>query len=96
MEIRTQVEGAKARLTVAGWLDTQNSPELGAAIDALGEGVEELELDFAELEYISSAGLRQIVAARKKMKGKLALSNVSPGIWEVLEMTGVSKRVTVL
>ena len=96
MEITKTVEGDKATLAIAGWLDTQTAPELGAALGELGDEVRELEFDFAALEYVSSAGIRQIVAAYKKMDGKLTLRKVSPEVREVLRLTGTDKRLTIL
>ena len=96
MEIRKTVEGAKATLVIEGWLDTQTAPELGAALDGLGDDVKELELDFAALEYVSSAGIRQIVAAYKAMDGNLTVSNVAPAVLEVFRLTGVDKRLNIV
>ena len=96
MEITKTVEGAKATLEIQGWLDTQTAPELGSALDALGDDVEELVLDFSPLEYVSSAGIRQIVAAHKKMNGNLVVRNVSPEVREVLRLTGVDKRLNIV
>ena len=95
MEIKKTVEGEKAVLAIEGWLDTQTTPELGAAVDELGDDVTQLEFDFAKLEYVSSAGIRQIVAAHKKMSGKLTVRNVSPAVLEVLKLTGVDKRLDI-
>ena len=95
MEIKKTVEGDKATFEIDGWLDTQTSPELGAALDELGEDVKELEFDFAKLEYVSSAGIRQIVAAHKMMAGCLSLRNVAPGVLEVFRLTGVDKRLNI-
>ena len=96
MEIKKTVEGGKATFAIEGWLDTQTAPELGAALDELGDDVTELELDLAALEYASSAGIRQIVAAHKKMDGNLVLRNVSPEVREVLHLTGTDKRLSIL
>ena len=96
MEIKKAVEGGKATFAIEGWLDTQTAPELGAALAELDEGVAELEFDLAALEYVSSAGIRQIVAAYKKMGGNLVLRNVSPEVREVLRLTGTDKRLTIL
>ena len=96
MQITKTVEGGKATLALEGWLDTQTAPELGAALDELGEGVEELVFDFAALEYVSSAGIRQMVAAYKKMGGNLVICNVSPEVREVLRLTGTDKRLTIV
>jgi len=96
MEIEKTIEGDKATFAIEGWLDTQTAPELGAALDELGEDVTQLELDFAKLEYVSSAGIRQIVAAHKKMGSKLTVRNVSPAVLEVFRLTGVDKRLTIV
>ena len=96
MEIEKTIEGEKETFAIEGWLDTQTAPELGAALDELSEDVTQLELDFAKLEYVSSAGIRQIVAAHKKMGGKLTVRNVSPAVLEVFRLTGVDKRLTIV
>ena len=95
MNITKTVEGSKATLAVEGWLDTQTAPELGAALDQLDKDVSELEFDFSKLEYVSSAGLRQIVAAHKKMSGNLVITGVSDEIQEVFDLTGTSKRLKI-
>ena len=80
-------------MKLSGWLDTQTTPLLEAEVNALDADVTALTLDFTELEYISSAGLRQIVAAYKKMKGALTLRHVSDEIMNVISMTGLDKRM---
>lgn len=96
MEIKKTVEGSKATFAIEGWLDTQTAPELGVALSKLDDAVTELELDCAALEYVSSAGIRQIVAAYKQMSGKLVMSNVSPEVREVLRLTGTDKRLQIV
>ena len=96
MEIKKTIEGDKATFAIEGWLDTQTAPELGVVLNELGEDVTQLEFDFAKLEYVSSAGIRKIVAAHKKMGGKLTVRNVSPAVLEVLRLTGVDKRLTIV
>ena len=96
MEIRKTVEGGKATFAIEGWLDTQTAPELGTALSELNDDVTELELDCAALEYVSSAGIRQIVTAYKKMGGKLVLRNVTPEVREVLHLTGTDKRLKIV
>ena len=95
MEIRTTTEGSEATFVIEGWLDTQTAPQLGEALDALGAEVEHLTMDCSALEYISSAGIRQLVAAYKKTSGNLTLTHVSPEVREVLRMTGVDKRLDI-
>ena len=96
MLIKKTIETDKAVFEIEGWLDTQTSPELGAALNELGDGVRQLEFDFEKLEYVSSAGIRQIVAAHKKMGGKLVIHNVSSAVMEVLRLTGVDKRLDIV
>lgn len=96
MTVKKTVEGNKALLEIDGWLDTQTAPELGAALDALDSSVTELTIDMNALEYISSAGLRQIVAAHKKMNGNLTIKNVSAEIMDVFNMSGFSKRLNIV
>ena len=79
-------------LRLEGWLDTQTAPELKAVVDELDENLPAV-LDLQALEYISSAGLRQIVATHKKTGGKLTLRNVSPDILDILKMAGFDKRL---
>ena len=93
MTIEKTVQGNTVELKLSGWLDTQTTPLLEAEVNALDADVTALTLDFTELEYISSAGLRQIVAAYKKMKGALTLRHVSDEIMNVISMTGLDKRM---
>ena len=93
MAVQKITNGSEVTLKVDGWLDTQSSPELEKAVAELDGSVEALVLDLEKLEYISSAGLRQIVAAHKKMNGKLTLRNVQPDIMSVLPMAGFDKRL---
>ena len=95
MTIAKTTDGAQVTLAIDGWLDTQSAPELAVALDELDEGVEELVLDLAALEYVSSAGIRQIVAAHKKTGGKLIVRNVSPEVLEVFRLTGVDGRLNI-
>lgn len=93
MAVEKITNGTEAVLKVSGWLDTQSAPELEQAVAGLDGGIETLVLDLEKLEYISSAGLRQIVAAHKKMNGKLTLRNVQSDIMSVLTMAGFDKRL---
>ena len=93
MTIEKITHGSTVELKLSGWLDTQTAPQLEAEVNALDADVTALTLDFTELEYISSAGLRQIVAAYKKMKGALTLRHVSEEIMNVISMTGLDKRM---
>lgn len=93
MTLEKYMENESVVIAIAGWLDTQTAPELGAALESLEAGTKSLVLDLKDLEYISSAGLRQLVAAHKKVSGNLLLRNVRPEILDVLKMAGFDKRL---
>ncbi len=96
MNINKTINGAAAVLEIDGWLDTQTAPELEEVLDSLDDSIKELTIDMSKLEYISSAGLRQIVAAHKKMSGSLTLKNLSPEIMDVFNMAGFSKKLNIV
>ena len=93
MTIEKNRQGDCLELKLIGWLDTVTSPVLDDELNALDETVTSLVFDCGELEYISSAGLREIVAAYKKMNGDLTLKNVSEDIMNVIRMTGLDERM---
>ena len=93
MNINKTVNGTETVISLSGWLDTKTAPELKDVIDNLEHETESLVLDSAELEYISSAGLRQLVAAHKKMNGNLTIRSVSKEIMDILRMSGFDKRL---
>lgn len=97
LEVRKKNEGKILEVLLKGRLDTATSPQLEGEIkDDLGE-IEKLVIDFFELEYISSAGLRVILSTQKKMnvQGKMVIKNVNEEIMEVFEMTGFSDILTI-
>ena len=94
MEIVRNQEGSEVTLGIIGWLDTQSAPQLEEEISKIGEG-ESLVLDLSQMEYISSSGLRQFVAAHKKVKGNLVLRNVADNVKGLLKTTGLDKRITI-
>jgi anti-sigma B factor antagonist len=91
MTITTKTETGKVTLELEGRLDTNTSPQLEDELAAVFDPtVEMLELDFAQLDYISSAGLRVLLAAQKKMnrQGEMIIRNANDVIMEVFEVTG--------
>ena len=93
MQINKNQEGAKLTLAPIGRVDTITSPELEAAI--ILDGVEELVFDLAQVDYISSAGLRVLLSAQKKMAGKsMKIANAKPAVKEVFDITGFSDIFT--
>lgn len=73
---------------IEGRLDTVTAPELENFINSNTEGISMLEIDCLKLEYVSSAGLRVLLSAQKKMKNSMKLKNVCEIVMEVFEMTG--------
>ena len=76
---------------VRGHLDVVNASELEAYIQPELGSVSQIVMDLEEVEYVSSAGLRVLLAAQQKMESKgggMTLIHVSPVIREIFEMTG--------
>ena len=76
---------------------TVNTSELEVALKDSYAGVEKLVLDFAELEYLSSAGLRVLLGAQKTMnkQGEMVVKNVNDTIDEIFEITGFADVLTI-
>ena len=97
MTITEQVNGNQLVVKLEGRLDTNTAPELEAFLNDHYEGVEALEMDFEALDYISSAGLRVLLAAQKKMnkQGSMVVTHVCDDIMEVFEITGFADVLTI-
>lgn len=82
-------------ILLTGRLDTTTAPALEKTLrDDVGEAAR-LVLDLKGLEYISSAGLRVLLAARKKMRGAMKLTNVGETVMDVFEITGFVDILTI-
>ena len=90
MNINIEKENGITLMKLDGRLDTTTAPELEKAINAEGEALKNLVLDFKGVDYISSAGLRVLLTAQKKMnaQGHMELTNVSEAVMDIFEMTG--------
>lgn len=97
MTIQKESNGSTLILALEGRLDTTTSPQLEKEVSESLENISELIFDLEKLEYISSAGLRVLLASHKAMagKGKMLLKNVGPNIQEVLDITGFSDILTI-
>ena len=97
MTITKTIESDALTLALSGRLDTTTSPELEDEINASLAGIHKLPLDFTELSYISSAGLRVLLAAQKKMnvQGEMRVVGVNDTIMEIFEVTGFSEILTI-
>ena len=98
MTIHKTQENESLTLALTGRLDTSTAPQLEAEIKALPDTVEHLTLELSGLEYLSSAGLRVILAAQKKMtvQGEMLVKNVGETIMEVFDVTGFSNILTIV
>ena len=98
MDIEIRGEGTPTVIALVGRLDTNTSPELERfAEDLHGRGVVNIVVDMADCEFVSSAGLRVIVAMQKRavVGGSLAFRNVQPDVMDVFTMTGFDKILTI-
>lgn len=97
MNIVKTSEGTKLTLAVEGRLDTTTAPQLEVELKSSLDGVTELTLDFEKLEYLSSAGLRVLLAAQKVMnkQGSMVVRHVNETIQEVFEVTGFVDILTI-
>ena len=96
MTITKDISGTKARLTVEGRLDTMTAPELEKEIQSLS-AVNSLELDFSNLDYISSAGLRVLLSAHKSFANKegMVILNANESVLDIFEVTGFKDILTI-
>ena len=97
LTINKTSENGKAILAPDGRLDSVTAPELESAVREVLPGLTELKFDFANLEYISSAGLRVLLSAQKAMnsQGKMTISNVNESVMEIFDVTGFSDILTI-
>ena len=97
MTIEKKIDGEAVTFTVSGRLDTQTAPELEKELDASLLGIKDLTFDMTGLEYVSSAGLRVILTAQKKMniQGSMELINVSEAVMDIFEMTGFAEILVI-
>ena len=97
MTIEIKKNAEETTVELVGRLDTTTAPSLDKTIhEDIGE-VKNLVLDFKGLEYISSAGLRVLLSAQKKMQklGSMKVINVCESVMEVFEITGFADILTI-
>lgn len=97
MTVHQNMEGQTLTVAIEGRIDTQTAPELKKQIEgALGDATE-LVLDFAQVDYISSAGLRTVMTAQNWMdarQGTMVLRNASKNIVSIIKVTGLDNFLT--
>ena len=94
MQIKQFLDGSKLTIQIIGRLDAVSALELDKSLNL--NAISDLTVDLAELEYISSAGLRTLLKTQKKMdkQGSMRIKNVRDNVREVLDMTGFSDFLT--
>ena len=97
LNIKRSIQNGTAIFALEGRLDTITAPELETEIKNALPGLTNLTLDLANLDYVSSAGLRVFLSAYKAMKaqGEMKVCNIKEDVMEVFEMTGLSDILTV-
>ena len=97
LNIEKKIDNDKACFRLTGRLDTLTSPELESELTGIIDGLTDLVLDFEELEYVSSAGMRGLLAAQKKMNdlGTMTVKHVRQEIMDTFEMTGFDEILTI-
>lgn len=97
MKITESLENGNLTFKLEGWLDTASSPLLGEKVEAVAEA-SSLVLDFDLVEYMSSAGLRQVIATHKKAKSlgaSFSVVNVCPAVMSIFKMTNIDKKLDI-
>ncbi|MDR2483031.1 MAG: STAS domain-containing protein [Treponema sp.] len=95
MKIEKTIGADAVILALSGELTAVTADKLEAAIEETRGEAKKLILDFKELEYTSSAGLRVILSSRKKLGGEgLVLRGVSEKVMQVFEITGLDEVLT--
>lgn len=97
MEIKKTLNGNELLVAVEGRLDTTTAPQLEENVRSSIDGISSLVFDFEKLEYISSAGLRVLLAMQKIMnkQGSMTIRNVNETVIEVFEVTGFVDILTI-
>ena len=97
MKISKTVENGTVTFSPEGWLDTTSSPELGEMIEEVADATS-LVLDFEHVDYMSSAGLRQVLATHRKanaLGADFSVVNVCPTVMNIFKMTNIDKKLDI-
>ena len=96
MNLKRKTDGTAMTVTVAGRIDTATAPEFEQGVKPYLGNITELTLDFKEVNYVSSAGLRALLSLHKLMmkQGGMKLVNVNEEVCDVFEVTGFDEILT--
>ena len=93
MTITKEENGNTVTLRLEGWLDAQAAPELQSELQNIDEKTKSMVIDMEKLQYVSSAGIRQLVAIYKKMNGQLVIKNTSEELMDIFHITGIDRMI---
>lgn len=98
MKITKTLNGNKLAIALEGRMDTSTAPDLEAVLKNHLDDIEDLTIDMAQLEYLSSAGLRVLLGAQKTMnrQGRMTVTNVNDTIMEIFDVTGFTEILTIV
>ena len=98
MEIEKIIQEQKLTVKISGRLDTVTAPQLEDELKESLDGIQDLLLDFSDLNYISSAGLRVLLSTQKKMnkQGNMQICGVNETVMEIFDVTGFSDVLTII
>lgn len=97
MEVTQERNGTGLVLHISGRIDTMTAPELETIVREAIDGLTELVFDLGGTAYISSAGLRILLLAQKRMnrQGTMSVRNVSKDLMDIFEVTGFLHILTI-
>ena len=99
MEMNIRKENGVLLIAVSGRLDTVTSAELNASLEEEGYEDMDIDFDFTNIEYISSAGLRLVLALQKQAQETghtLVIRNINKVVAEVFRVAGFNKALTIV
>ncbi|HUQ48373.1 MAG TPA: STAS domain-containing protein [Gemmatimonadaceae bacterium] len=98
MQISTRTSNDIHIVAIGGSLDSATAPEAQKSLDAVVAGAKKVALDFSQLDYISSAGLRVLLGAAKKLRasgGKFGMFGLNQSVKEVFEISGFASILSI-
>ncbi len=97
LNIKKAVDGSNLVVSLEGRLDTTTAPQFEQELKSSLDGITDLKIDIAELQYISSAGLRVLLSAQKTMnkQGSMVVQHASEEVSEIFDVTGFSDILTI-
>ena len=98
LNITKTTEGGAVTVLLEGRLDTTTAPQLEAELQDATDGIDELTLALSALEYVSSAGLRVLLSAQKRMsrRGGMKVAGANKSVREIFEITGFDNVLTLV